>query len=212
MGFGQRGRYWPARSRAEIPVTFTVDAYPHDIFRGKVAQIRLNATMTQNVVTYTVVVATDNADLKLIPYLTANLQFEIEERENILQVSQAALRWRPRPALVVPDLRDRGASSSTGAKKDDTLRGLGQASGEPPAASATQTQGDRGRLWVKDGNSVRPIEVQLGISDRSQTEISGDAVQEGMEVVVGEIRPEEEAETTNPFAPKLFQGRPRSQP
>jgi HlyD family secretion protein len=63
------------RIHAELPVRFTVDAYPGEVFRGKVAQIRLNATMTQNVVTYTVVVVTDNLDGKLLPYLTANLQF-----------------------------------------------------------------------------------------------------------------------------------------
>ena len=78
------------RSRPDMPVQFTVDAYPGEVFRGKVAQIRLNATMTQNVVTYTVVVATDNADLKLLPYLTANLQFEIEEHDNVLQVPSGA--------------------------------------------------------------------------------------------------------------------------
>ena len=84
------------RNRPDMPVRFTVDAYPGEMFRGTVDQVRLNATMTQNVVTYTVVVATDNMDLRLMPYLTANLQFEVEERQNVLQVPAAALRWRPR--------------------------------------------------------------------------------------------------------------------
>src|SRR6516165_7830550 len=59
----------------EQPVTFTVDAHPDQVFHGKVSQIRLNASMTQNVVIYTVVVNTDNSQEKLLPYLTANLQF-----------------------------------------------------------------------------------------------------------------------------------------
>ncbi len=54
---------------------FTVEAFPNDVFKGKVAQVRLNAQMTQNVVTYTVVVSFDNADGKLLPYMTANVQF-----------------------------------------------------------------------------------------------------------------------------------------
>ena len=63
------------RIKVGTPVTFTVDAIPKAVFQGKVIQIRLNAQMTQNVVTYTVVVATDNSDGKLLPYLTANVEF-----------------------------------------------------------------------------------------------------------------------------------------
>ncbi len=65
------------RIREGMKVRFTVAAFPRDVFTGTVTQIRLNATMTQNVVTYTVVVAFKNPDLKLLPYLTANLQFEM---------------------------------------------------------------------------------------------------------------------------------------
>ena len=99
--------------------TFTVDAYPADVFHGTVGQIRLNATMTQNVVTYTVVVNVDNEDGKLdpysaaaatqgtrnrpdvpagdklLPYLTANLQFKVDERTDALLVPNAALHYRP---------------------------------------------------------------------------------------------------------------------
>ena len=91
-----------------MPVRFTVDAYPGEIFRGKVAQIRLDAQSTQNVVLYTVVVAFDNSDLKLLPYLTANLQFEVEEHDDVLLVPNVALRWKPRP----------GASSAGIARRD----------------------------------------------------------------------------------------------
>ena len=83
--------------RAGQPVTFTVDALPGKTFRGEVGKIRLNATMTQNVVTYTVEVNTDNSDGQLIPYLTANLKFMVSERKNVLLVPNAALRWIPQP-------------------------------------------------------------------------------------------------------------------
>lgn len=88
-----------------LPVSFTVDALSGETFHGTVCEIRLNATSTSNVVTYTVVVATDNSNMKLLPYLTANIQFEIEKRPAVLQVPNAALRWKPRPAQIAPDIR-----------------------------------------------------------------------------------------------------------
>ena len=75
------------------PATFTVDAFPGQVFTGEVGKVRLNATMTQNVVTYTVEVNTDNADGKLLPYLTANVKFVVGESKNVLHGPQR------RPAL-----------------------------------------------------------------------------------------------------------------
>ena len=79
----RRIQVWASVNEADVgrihvgmPVSFTVATYPGKTFRGKVTQIRLNATMTQNVVTYTVVIGTDNADGRLLPYLTAQVQFE----------------------------------------------------------------------------------------------------------------------------------------
>lgn len=91
--------------RPDQPVTFTVDAYPGKTFHGTVGKVRLNATMTQNVVTYTVEVNTENLDSKLLPYLTANVQFEVNHLNNALLVSNAALRWYPDPQMVAPDVR-----------------------------------------------------------------------------------------------------------
>ncbi len=98
-------------SKKEMPAQFTVDAFPGEVFRGKVAQVRLNANMNQNVVLYTVVVAFDNSERKLIPYLTANLQFEVDEHKNILTVPTAALRWKPKAEQIVPGLREAIANS-----------------------------------------------------------------------------------------------------
>lgn len=144
------------RIHKEQAVRFTVDAFPNESFGGKVDQIRLNATMTQNVVTYTVVIAADNSNEKLLPYLTANVRFEIERRNDVLLVPNAALRWRPQPQWVAPQARQ-------------TIR---------------QRQA-RPKVWVLDGEFVRPITVQVGPTDGVMTEISGDDVKEGMEIVVG---------------------------
>ncbi len=93
------------RIRPGVKVHFSVNAYPNDVFVGEVLQVRLNATMTQNVVTYTVVVTTENKDMKLLPYMTASLQFEIERHEDVLKVPNAALRWKPSAIQIAPDIR-----------------------------------------------------------------------------------------------------------
>ena len=99
------------------PVRFTVGAFPDESFEGKVAQIRLNASMTQNVVTYTVVVAVDNSAGQLLPYLTARLQFEVEAQRGVLLVPNAALRWQPRPSDVLPEASEAYAQARRSAAR-----------------------------------------------------------------------------------------------
>jgi len=131
---------WVAVNEADVGsihagqnVTFTVDAFPGQTFKGTVNKVRLNATMTQNVVTYTVEVNTDNSSLTLLPYLTANVQFEVRKDENVLLVPNAALRWYPQPQSVAPDFR---AQAEAEAKSG----GAPGASAEKPAANtANQT-------------------------------------------------------------------------
>jgi HlyD family secretion protein len=76
-------------------VSFTVDAYPSDVFKGKVAQVRLAPTTVQNVVTYTAVIDVGNEELKLKPGMTANVTVVSERRENVVAVPNSALRFRP---------------------------------------------------------------------------------------------------------------------
>ena len=165
-----RMQVWASVNEADVasihagqPVQFTVDAYPGKTFQGKVDQVRLNAQMTQNVVTYTVVVTTDNADRNLLPYLTANTQFEVEHSKDVLLVPNAALRWRPRPEQIAPEAK---------AKTFDLRKPM--------------MDQRHGRMWVQDGDFVRPVDVRLGPSDGSKTEIIASDVREGMEVIVGE--------------------------
>jgi HlyD family secretion protein len=105
-----RLQVWASVPEADIggihagqPVRFSVAAYPNSVFTGKVAQVRLNATLTNNVATYTVVVEVDNAAGKLLPYLTAKVQIETAVRKNVLLVPNAALKWRPRSVDVAAD-------------------------------------------------------------------------------------------------------------
>ena len=130
----KRMQVWVSVNEADVgsihpgqPVSFTVDAYPGKIFRGEVGKIRLNATMTQNVVTYTVEVITDNSSGKLLPYLTANAQFELSQHNNVLLVPNAALRWCPQPEQVTPKFRTMTESP----ERRDGMGGGGQPAAEP---------------------------------------------------------------------------------
>lgn len=86
-------------------VTFTVDAYPDDNFEGTVKQVRLEATTTNNVVTYEVVISAPNADLKLKPGLTANVTIYTQERSGVLAVANKALRFTPTKETVGKDMK-----------------------------------------------------------------------------------------------------------
>lgn len=182
---------------------FTVDAHPEDSFQGEVSQIRLNATMTQNVVTYTVVVTVDNKDNKLLPYLTANLQFQVAKKEDVLLVPNAALRWQPRPEIVHPSV-PRNAESS-GGSTGESGGGKGGRGGKSRGGNAVRNQGV---VWIEDGSYVRPVLVKTGATDGAKTEVTGDDVKEGMKVIMGEIRQADtSAKTVNPFQPQIFNRR-----
>ena len=191
----RRLQIWAAVNEADIgsirqgqAVRFTVDAYPDEVFRGTVAQVRLNATMTQNVVTYTVVVSTDNPDGRLLPYLTANIQFEIARRRNVLVVPNAALRWQPQPYQAVPEARAALA-------------------GEEGAPAGDRKRSDRGLVWVEERGLVRPVEVRIGLTDGVRTEVVGGKLSEGDQVVIGEQLEAEAGDAGSPFAPRMFGGR-----
>jgi HlyD family secretion protein len=194
---------WASVNEADIgsihpgqPVGFTIDAYPGETFRGEVGKIRLNASMTQNVVTYTVEIHTDNSNGRLLPYLTANVQFEFARRKDVLLVPNAALRWKPSPQQSAPDARqepvDLARHPSPTTRTDASAKGPG-----------TRPR-NRATVWVRDGAFVRPVVVDIGLSDGSMTEIQDQSINEGTEVVVGENVRSGPEDATSPFAPQVF--------
>jgi HlyD family secretion protein len=193
-------------------VSFTVDAFPGVTFHGRVEKVRLNAVMTQNVVTYTVEVATDNPDGKLLPYLTANVQFEVGRREGVLRVPNAALRWSPRPELITADSSaDGGGGGGGGGRGEGRGRrggGGGAGAGGGPTTRRANAEATRGTVWVASGESVKGISVRLGAADSGYTEILGENLPEGTQVIVGEQRAESAAPTgpASPFMPTFPRG------
>jgi HlyD family secretion protein len=197
----KRMQVWASVNEADIgsihagqAVRFTVDAYPAETFPGTVSQVRLNASMTQNVVTYTVVVEADNSHGKLLPYLTANLQFEVNRHGNVLMVPNAALRWHPQVQLVAPAVRDDYAQ---------TLRR--KAGDRGPTTQRESSQ--HATVWVEDEGFVRPVKVRTGLSDGAMTEVLEGDLDEGTALVVGETHADADAASTNPLLPQLSNGK-----
>jgi HlyD family secretion protein len=226
-----RIQVWASVNEADIGnihpgqnVTFTVDAYPKRVFAGLVNKVRLNATMTQNVVTYTVEVNTDNADGRLLPYLTANVNFLAGEATNALLVLNSALRWHPRNDLIAPEFRQprngaggasEGARASRNpgapAKGPGASSGGGRQGGERGGGWQEAVSSQTGVLWVEAGNFVRPLPVTLGLTDGTWTEVQGEGLAEGTSAVTGIVSAEtaaaESAPGANPFVPQFGQRR-----
>ncbi len=183
------GRLHPGQS-----VTFTVDAFPEEVFRGQVGKIRLNASMTQNVVTYTVEVVADNPNGRLLPYLTANVRFELDRHDDVLMVPNAALRWTPTAAQVSPEFRNGSEGQAA------------EGNGRAVKSKAVPPEGEAGAdavLWTPDGPYVKPVFVRVGLTDDVMTEVQGEGVVAGMKVVTGQEEAEVAAtSSSNPFLPK----------
>jgi HlyD family secretion protein len=203
----KRMKVWASVNEADIghvrvgqPVKFTCDAFPGETFNGTVGLVRLNATMTNNVVTYTVEVLTDNSNGKLLPYLTANLHFEVDRRSNALLVSNEALRWKPDPKQVAPDARAAYAQSQ---QKRQAAAGDGGGQGQAAGGAAAS----RGVVWVADGAFVRPVRVKLGLTDGTRTEVVSGDLEEGAVIVSGDALQVGGDDSSNPFAPQMFGGK-----
>jgi HlyD family secretion protein len=150
--------------------TFTVDAYPGVQFSGTIRQVRLAPINVQNVVTYNVVVGVDNKDLRLKPGMTANVSIVVAQRDQVLKVPNAALRF-------VPPKSELGESHQPEGTPAKAERG-GRAN--PAGGAAART------IWKQaDNGDLVPMAVQTGISDGSATEIMSEAISEGDQVIVG---------------------------
>jgi HlyD family secretion protein len=167
-------------------VTFTADNCRDRAFTGTVSQIRYDATVSQSVVTYWVVVDVDNSDGALLPYMPAKLQFEKARRTDVVLVPNQALRWKPTWEQITPSARAglKRPVVRSSQQTDDDEKGTDDGSaGEPTVETETPT------AWVRaEDGLVRPVPVTVGITDGIATEIvAGDLTTED-EVVIGAVR------------------------
>ena len=166
-------------------VDFTVDAFPTHTFHGKVTQVRNAPITVQNVVTYDTVIGVSNPDLKLKPGMTANVSILIAHRDNVLQIKNAALRYRPVDATPI-ESRSTSASSPSGAR---------------PSGGRERRSGER-TVYVLSGGRPKPTQIKTGISDGISTEVL-EGLKEGDRVVTAELT---SASPSSPPAANPFSG------
>lgn len=157
---------------------FTVDAFPSRNFTGEVQQIRLNPTNQQNVVTYNVRVNVANPELVLLPGMTAYVNIAVQKREKVLLVPNAALRFKP------ADAADK--KPENGQKPASTAAPAMPPAGAPGEKKGKKRDGQSGTVYVLEGDEIKPVSVQLGITDNRNTEVVGGELKEGDRIVLGE--------------------------
>ena len=163
-------------------VRFTVDAFPDRNFTGEVQQIRLNPTTTQNVVTYNVRVSLENPDHILLPGMTAYVNIGVAQRKDVLLVPNAALRFKPAEADE--------AAADKGGEKPAAAAGPGSSPRNGNAGDGKgrgkKREGNNGRVYVVEGRTIKPVQVQIGITDNRNTEVLGGELKPGDTVVIGD--------------------------
>lgn len=150
---------------AGMPAIFTVDAYPNDRFKGTVRQIRNAPQSVQNVVTYDAVIDVDNSDLKLKPGMTANVTFVYASKTDALLVPNAALRFNPPASLLAPD------------------------AGVPKRRKRNQDPSQR-TVWLDRGGKAVPVEIHIGVTDGTHTEVVGGPLAVGDRVITESTAPD----------------------
>src|SRR5437899_3227445 len=169
-------------------IDFTVDAFPMRTFHGKVVQVRNAPITVQNVVTYDTVIGVSNPDLKLKPGMTANVSIIVAHKDNVLQIKNAALRYRPAEAMS-PEMGSRSLAPAG-------ARGLG----------ARQRRTSESTVYVLSGGQPKPVQIKTGISDGVVTEVD-EGLKVGDRVVTAELTSTAARSSTpaNPFGgPRRF--------
>jgi HlyD family secretion protein len=222
------------RVHADQKATFRVDSFPEQSFVGRVAQVRLQPTTVQNVVTYNAIISVENPGQRLMPGMTATVSLVVNERPAVLRIPAAAMRFRPPEAAAGEGaaVRAEGAARPTGAAAGQATAGPGQGGagegrrfrrqregGSSETASGTD-RGDRGRpatVFVP-GPDGTPLarRVRVGLSDGQFVEVVS-GLEEGTQVITGQQQGEARAgaqasspsPSANPFAPGRPQRRQR---
>lgn len=164
-------------------VQFTVDAYPDTLFKGRIEEIRLNSTTTQNVVTYPVVVSAENSDLKLLPGMTASISFVVDDRKNVVKVPNAALRFFPPADQVRPEDKPLVEGLAVQAEEDnDSATQLRMSAGEKTSRRVAQSHR---HVWVQGETGLRAVPIVVGLSDSRYSELLEGDVKEGDKLVTG---------------------------
>ncbi len=162
------------------PVTFTVDAYPDELFEGEIEQIRVSAEEVQSVVTYPVVVAAANPELKLLPGMTASISFEVDSKENVLKIPNAALRFYPPEVKYVRE-EDRELLDGSRWKSTEEAEMDGVLSAKEKAEA--ERKRNQRHVWVQDGDFLRAVEIVVGMTESRFTVLEEGELKEDDELI-----------------------------
>lgn len=188
--------------------TFTVDAFSGRTFEAKLDQVRLNPTVTSNVVIYTCVFLVENREPDgsqgpLLPGLTANLTILIDSRDDVILVPAAALRFQPKgiPGIsninnITPPAANVMIPSSAPVRP---MNGDAMANGNGSNKSRVGLPGP-GVIWIKDGDTIRSITIETGINDGNNYEVIGNILKAGDMVAIG-MASADAASNTGSFSP-----------
>jgi HlyD family secretion protein len=184
-------------------VNFTVDAFPDDVFEGKITQVRLEPTTNSNVVTYSVVIDAPNPDLKLKPGLTASITVIVNEADDVLTIPAKALRFEPDSSLLAQNNVKTGFNTANAANPQTAVK---QASNDQKTGDRKQEDKSSRTVWLKENGSIRPVQVVTGITDETDVEVLS-GLKEGDLVVVSMQKIKASAAASNsesrsPFMPK----------
>ena len=160
-------------------VEFTVDAFPDETFEGTITEVRLQPTETSNVITYTVIVTVANPELKLKPGMTASITDYVEEVNDVLVLVGKAIRFTPERELMMAYMKSVPDSERpqrpVGARPD-------RMDGQPQGGQMEDMPDNIKRVWVKEGNIIRPVRIETGVTDGSILQIVS-GLSEGDEIV-----------------------------
>jgi HlyD family secretion protein len=174
-------------------VEFSVQAYPDSNFMGTVNQVRLKSTTQENVVNYIVSIAVANPTGRLLPGMTATVQFIIAESKDVLRVSNSALRFRATDEMLAEWRKQRESTD-----RDST----GDYTSHSDAVRHARMSGsrDRAALWMLNENGKPTVVFAcIGITDGQNTEVMGPHVREGMQVIASIVKGSTTATAANPF-------------
>ncbi|SYZ74805.1 Efflux transporter, RND family, MFP subunit [Candidatus Zixiibacteriota bacterium] len=212
------------------PVTFRVDAYPDDEFNGVVSQIRLAPNISQNVVTYTVIIDVDNPNLKLMPGMTATVTVEVDKREGVLRIPLTALKFTPPNAAALMAGEQQGDGSEAMAKEPPTgapppagdslargMRGPRPDSGggnwhrsrnDSAHAQGMMHNGNRAHVWVLVDGKPKMMSFVKGLQNTRYVEVMRSRLESGEEVIVGSSggQSNNNQGNVNPFMPRFGPG------
>ncbi|MET0244888.1 MAG: efflux RND transporter periplasmic adaptor subunit, partial [Flavitalea sp.] len=186
-------------------VTFTVDAFPDETFEGNVKDVRLQASVAANVVTYITLVDAPNDDMKLKPGMTASITLFTKEVPNTMLISSKAIKFKPDSAMMKKyTIDDDVTLTKKGSSKKETNASLNQPDTTKPLLAKKSEKSDRAIIWVKKDSTISSRVIETGLNDNANVQvISG--LNEGEIVVSGVLQPGEEKSggtaARSPFMP-----------